>query len=175
MTDQEFYRYLYDQEITKKKDIDQATLAMSSLIVLVFGASWYQLTDGYAPAGTHIVVAVVSIACFLSLIASVVFLCLSFSGYRFRYIQNAKIIRSYQEDVRKSENANLPSGVAQGEFDAYLTDEIISSAAENAENNDNKMRHQLSAKRWIFVALSAFGCQSIVYFLGTVLLKVAHG
>ena len=144
------YKEIYTHELSRKKDLDNAIATPLTIIVLLFGATFYLYNNSQIINHSWIfnIYHCVLIFSLITLVCSTVCLTICFNriikGFRYTNFPFAREIFDYEEKCKALE----------GEFNKYLTEKYIFYANTYQKINDKRSSALYYAR--VFIVISLF-------------------
>jgi ABC-type uncharacterized transport system permease subunit len=146
----QLFKEIYAHELSRKKDLDNAVATPLTIIVLLFGATFYlynnlQIINHLWTINIYHGILISSL---ITLVCSITCLTVCFNriikGFRYTNFPYARDIFEYEEKCKELE----------GEFNKYLTEKYISYANTYQKINDKRSSALYYAR--VFIVISLF-------------------
>lgn len=151
-----FYQQLYEVEFQRRDHLQSAVGTPLSVLVLA-GTGLVLLAQKFRADDRLLRVVfwssyAVAVAAF---VVTVYMLIRSFHGYVYERIPFPSQIRDYHEGLKAHHAARGTPGLAEEEFDLYLTGQLIEAGDRNAVNNGNRSEYLHRSNRALILSLCA--------------------
>jgi len=169
MNDLDFYKSIYDRELSRRKYLDSSISIPIGILSLLIGlvSYFYSATEYKVIINENLGVIILLAISILAMILSIIYLIKSYNnflrGFNYKNLSYLKNIRKYQK-VEIPEYNKKVSKEKQITFENKLIDRLINITDTNTAINDKRAFSMYWSKTFITIALAVLFI-AIIYIL----------
>ena len=148
----EFYKGLFDRELSRKTDIENSINIPIGIIALIFGTNYYLIKEFQSLDYCYLKILLMVII--ISIMISIFFLAQSFNnlfiGFNYKNLPDTNDLRKYQTDLEKY-NSEV-SKKEKEKFEDYLINNFIVMTDNNLKINRKRLLSLYRGKTFMIIS-----------------------